>query len=323
MPPPLAPLLVGYVVVAVVFLVGLVRARALARIGVPAANAAPPSLAAPARVVFLGDVQRGIRDVAGPLADVVRDEGAVLVVSSGDLASHGEAAYHGLVGAALRRAALDVPLLVAPGNHDLERSGSEDGVAGRARFERLVGPRRFTARIGPLLLVGTEDAIEPAEEEAWTFVERAVAAHDGPWLLVTHRPPLRMHVPGTPPAPRCAPLFAWLARRPPVAVVSGHLSRDAETEVDGVRYIVNAEGGDVDGRRWFAPPTFHLRVAEVGADGTVSWRRRVVPRRVSWATTLDQLLVRAWASGRRWPARLFAAPGRALLRALRGAPVDP
>lgn len=317
------PLLIGYVGAAALFLAGLVRARALARVGLRAANAAPPSLPAPARVVFLGDVQRGIRDVAGPLADVVRAEGAALVVSSGDLASHGDAAYHGLVGVALRRAGLGVPLLVAPGNHDLERSGHEDGAAGRARFERLVGPRRFTARVGPLLLVGTEDAIDPSEDEAWAFVEAAVAAHDGPWLLVTHRPPLRMHVPGTPPAPRCAPLFAWIARRPPVAVVSGHLARDAETEVDGVRYIVNAEGGDVDGRRWFAPPTFHLRVADVRADGTVAWRRVVVRRRASLATTLDQLLVRAWSSGRRWPARLFAAPGRAVIRALRGAPVDP
>ena len=319
-PEPVLVAVVAYVATAAVFAAGLLRARALARRGPPraTANRAPPTLPAPARIAFLGDVQRGLREVAGPVVDAVRAEGAGLLVSSGDLASHGEAPYHGLVGAAFDRAGLAVPLLVAPGNHDLERSGHADGAAGRAAFEALVGPRRFTARVGPLLVVGVDDAIHPLDADLWTWVAGVVDAHAGPWLLVGHRPPRRMLEPGCPPSERCAPLFALCARRPPVLVMSGHLEHDAEAVVDGVRWVVNAEGGDVAGGAWLAPPTFHLRVADVDAAGGVTLRRLELRRRTSFRTTLDQLLVRAWSSGRRFPALLFAAPARLLVRLLRG-----
>lgn len=323
-PEPVAAVVVAYVAAAAVFAVGLLRARALARRGGPraTANRAPPVVAAPARIAFLGDVQRGLREVAGPVVEAVRAEGAALLVSSGDLASHGEAPYLGLVGAAFDRAGLAVPLLVAPGNHDLERSGHADGAAGRAAFEAAVGPRRFTARVGPLLVVGVDDAIHPLDADLWPWVASVVDAHAGPWLFVGHRPPRRMLEPGCPPSERCAGLFALIARRPPVLVISGHLERDAEAVVDGVRYVVNAEGGDVAGGAWLAPPTFHLRVADVDALGGVTLRRLALRRRTSFRTTLDQLLVRAWSSGRRFPALLFAAPGRALVRLFRGR-VDP
>jgi len=327
LPPPVlvAVVAVGaYVATACVFGLALVRARALARRGPPraTANRAPPTLSAPTRIAFLGDVQRGLREVAGPVVAALRAEGATLLVSSGDLASHGEAPYHGLVGAAFDRAGLDVPLLVAPGNHDVERSGHAAGDEGRARFEALVGPRRFTARVGPLLVVGVDDGLDPLDADVWSWVGERVAAHDGPWVYVGHRPPRRMLEPGFPPAPRCAELLAVFARRPPVLAVSGHLAHDAEAVVDGVRYVVNAEGGDVAGGAWFAPPTFHLRVADVDAAGRVTLRRLALRRRTSVATTLDQLLVRAWSSGRRFPALLFAAPARALVRVFRGN-VDP
>lgn len=323
-PEPLLAAAAAYAATAAVFAVGLARAHALARRGGAgtSSNAAPPALAAPARIAFLGDVQRGLREVAGPVADAVRREGAALLVSSGDLASHGEAPYHGLVGAAFRRAGLGVPLLVAPGNHDLEPSGHGDVAPGRAAFERAFGPRRFVVRVGPLLVVGGEDAVNPLEPDLWAWVAAAVDAHDGPWMWVGHRPPRDHGKPGAPWSARCAGLEALVRRRPPVAVVSGHLARDAEAVLDGVLHIVNAEGGDVDGGAWFAPPSFHLRVADVDAAGHVTWRRLTLRRATSLATTLDQLLVRAWSSGRRWPARLFAAPARAWRR-LRGLPVDP
>jgi hypothetical protein len=320
----IAASLVAYAALALAFAAGLLRARALARRGAPraTANRAPPSIEAPARVAFLGDVQRGIREVARPVVAAVRAEGVALVVSSGDLASHGEAPYHGVVGAAFDRAGLDAPLLIAPGNHDLEPSGLSDPAAGRARFEEAFGPRRWTARVGPLLLVGVDDAVLPLDADLWTWIEARVDEHAGPWMYVGHRPPRRMLVEGTPFLPGREALAALLVRRPPAAVVSGHLAKDAEAVVDGVRYVVNAEGGDVSGGAWFAPPSFHLRVADVDADGGVSWRRLTLARRTSWATALDQLAVRAWSSGRHWPALLFSGPARLALRAL-GRPVDP
>src|SRR5256885_12916132 len=44
-------------------------------------------------------------------------------------------------------------------------------------------------------------------------------------------------------------LFRSLERRPPEAVVSGHLREDADLTVAGVRYLVNVQGGDFEKRR--------------------------------------------------------------------------
>lgn len=320
LPEPALVAVVAYGVTALLFAAGQWRATVLARRGAPraTANREPPSVAAPARVVFLGDVQRGVREVAGPVVDVVRAEGASLLVSGGDLASHGEAPYHGIVGAAFDRAGLAVPFLVVPGNHDLEPSGRDtDLAAGRALFERVVGPRRWTAHVGRLLLVGTDDAVGAVEDAELDWLERVVGAHDGPWVHVAHRPPRRMLEPGAPWGRGRERLASLFAAKPPVLAVSGHLERDAEAVADGVRFVVNAEGGDVSGGRWRAPPGFRVVVADVSAEGAVTLRRLDLRRRLSLATALDQLLVRLWADGRRFPGLLFAAPARALAALLR------
>jgi hypothetical protein len=288
------------------------RARAFA-------NAAPPEVAGPtASVAFLGDVQRGIRDVARALAEALPRGRAALLVSSGDLASHGEAPYHGVVAAALDRAGIAVPTLVVPGNHDLQPSGVRDSEPGRRLFEEKVGPRRWTALVAGLRLVGVDDATGPFPEEARAWVAGVLEADPGrPWLLVAHRAPRRLDREGTPPDRDLGTLVALLEARPPVAVVSGHLHDDAEATVAGVRYLVNARGGDFAKRAWRAPPDFTLLWADVGPGGAVVFRRERVPRRRSGATALDQLAVRLWAEGRRFPLRGVAAPVRALLSAFR------
>src|SRR5262245_16045046 len=195
--------MVAYAVVALLFAAGLLRAAALSRRGPPrvVSNRSPPTIAAPATIAFLGDVQRGIREVAGPVVEAVARERAGMLVSSGDLASHGEAPYHGVVGAAFDRAGLSVPLLVAPGNHDVERSGKHDPAPGRALFEDRLGPRRWTAAVGPLLIVGVDHAVNPVDADLWPWLDATVEAHRGPWLLVVHRPPRRMFHPSHPVAP--------------------------------------------------------------------------------------------------------------------------
>jgi hypothetical protein len=308
--------LVAYATAAVIFGLGAWRAGTLARRGAPraCANRAPPAIAAPTTIAFLGDVQRGIREVAGPVVLALARERVSLLVSSGDLSSHGEAPYHGVVGAAFDRAGLAVPLLVAPGNHDVEPSGQHDPAPGRRLFEAVFGPRRWTARVGPLLVVGVDDGVDPLDADLWPWMNDALAAHEGPWLFVGHRPQRSMLEAGTPAGERLEPLMAVFAKRPPVVAISGHLSRDAEAVVDGVRYVVNAEGGDVDGGTWLAPPTFRLLLADVDAAGGVSLRRMNLARRTSWRAALDQFLVRLWSDGRRLPGALVAAPGRSLLR---------
>jgi hypothetical protein len=283
-------------------------------------NADPPELAGPgASVAFLGDVQRGIRDVTLALAEALPRGRAALLVSSGDLSSHGDDPYLGLVFAAFDRAGISVPTLVVPGNHDLQPSGVRDSEPGRRRFDERVGPRRFTCLVAGLRLVGVDDATGPFPKESLAWLVSVLDADPGrPWLLVAHRAPRRLDLEGTPPDRDLCDLVALLERRPPVAVVSGHLHDDAEATVGGVRYLVNARGGDFPKRAWRAPADFTLLWCDVGPGGSVAFRRERVARRRDGATTLDQLAVRLWAEGRRRPLRAVAAPLRALARLLPG-----
>lgn len=322
----LADVLIGCGVAVVVASATLaVGARLGARVGrrpttAAWANRAPPSLQAPATVAFLGDVQRGIRDVARPLVEALARERAALLVSSGDLASHGEAPYYGIVARALDEAGLAVPMLVVPGNHDLEPGGVRDAAPGRALFEAAVGPRAWSMRVGPLRLVGVDDASGPVEPEHLDLVRSAVEGADAdeggnaaPWILVCHKPPRRIDHPGADPISGADRLVALLEARPPVAVVSGHLRDDADVTVGGVRYLANVRGGDFEKRRWFAPPEFRLLLCEVSPSGGAAFRYASVRRRGSWRTAWRQLVVRAWAESRRGAGRWVAAPAGALL----------
>ncbi|MFV1958081.1 MAG: metallophosphoesterase, partial [Planctomycetota bacterium] len=98
------------------------RASRLGRRPPPACFRAPPRRGGGERsasLVFLGDVQRGIADVARPLAAALEERPADLLVSSGDLAAHGEAPYYGVLLEAFDRAGIDTPVRAVPGNHDL------------------------------------------------------------------------------------------------------------------------------------------------------------------------------------------------------------
>jgi len=305
------------IVAALLFGWGRARAARLAARGPlrVAANARPPTIAAPATIAFLGDVQKGVRAVARPVAEAIARERAAFLVSSGDLSSHGDAPYHGIVTHAFERAGLDVPFLVVPGNHDLQSRRSRDNEPGRRRFEALWGPRDFAASVGPLLLLGCDNGGANLDAAQIDWIERALAAHPaGPWLLVIHRPPLDLSgdVPASPPPGDR--LLALLARRPPECVVSGHLERDADRVVGGVRYVVNAEGGDVSGDPWRGPATFRLLLVDVAADGRTRLRRVELARRRDRSIALDQLAVRLWADARRGPLRVLGALGDLLVR---------
>ncbi len=92
----------------------------------------------------------------------------------------------------------------------------------------------------------------------------------------------------------------------------GHDHEYVEREVNGVRYVVNAHGGDVHGLALRRGPFELLRV-EVRADGT--WSKAIVPhRRRPWLRVyLRQLAVRAWWARRRGLGRVLAAPAGLVL----------
>lgn len=307
----------AFVVAAVLFGWGRRRAEKLASYGAArtAANRRPPCVEAPATIAFLGDVQKGVRVVAGPIVEALARERVSFLVSSGDLASHGAAPYHGIVGRAFDRAGLAIPFLVAPGNHDVQPTRVRDPEPGRRLFESLWGPRTFAASVGPLVILGCDNGGAALDDRQLDWIEHELEIRPhAPWILVIHRSPRNPLLEGHPAEAGTDRLFALFRRRRPECVVSGHLARDADVVIDDVRYVVNADGGDVSGDPWLGPKTFRLLLADVASDGHVSLRSVELVRRRDRSVAIDQFAVRLWSDSGRGFGRLLGLVGDALLR---------
>jgi predicted phosphodiesterase len=316
-----AILLVGAWLAAALLLAwGRWGARRLASVPAPPCFRAPPRTgggsADRARLAFLGDMQRGVADVARPLARLVAERPVDLLVSSGDFVSHAEAACYGLALDAFTAAGVETPVRVVPGNHDLFPRRVRDPSRGAALFEARFGPRWWAERVGPVLVVGVDDAVAPPDAAQMRWLEATLAERAGaPWVLVCHRPPRRVDLPGAPPSPGLEALVEATRRHPPALVVSGHWHRPAEALVDGVPWVVNPLGGDVH-RAPLGLGRFEVLWATVHADGRVE-RETVRPRRRPWLRVLlHQLQVRLDRESRRPLGRLLAFP----LAFLRAAP---
>jgi 3',5'-cyclic AMP phosphodiesterase CpdA len=269
-----------------------------------------------ARLAFLGDLQRGVVDTVGPVAEALSAARADLLVSSGDFVSHGEAPYYGVLLAAFERARVPVPVRVVPGNHDLLPRRSKDDRIGGELFERHFGRRRWAERVGPVLLVGLDVGADWLLDGQMAWMREVLEAHAGlPWILVCHRPPFHFDLPGAPPFADLTQLPAALQARPPLLVVSGHLHDYRDETVRGVRYVVNAHGGDVHGlglRRG----DFELLHVTVRAGGGLEVEPRRYRRRLSWRAAFDQACVRLWAERRRPLGAVLSAPVHLVLRVL-------
>jgi len=295
---------------------GARRAAGLAAAVAPKAFRAAPSAdaeAAEAHLVFLGDVQRGIADVVRPLAASLPDSGVDLLVSSGDLVSHGEGPYYGVAAAAFARAGWTTPTRVVPGNHDLYPRRSKDDRIGGAHFERVFGARHWATRVGPTLVVGLDNGADWLIDEQIPWLEGVLAKHTGvPWILVCHRPLYPFDGEHREPKTDLAALAALLEQNKPEFVVSGHLHQFHDETVRGVRHLVNAHGGDVHGfglRR----EDFQVLHVRVDAQG-FAVEMQSMARKRDLATYLDQLAVRFWSDRRKPWGAILAWPGRLMLK---------
>ena len=297
---------------------GVRRAAALGRVTPPEAFSSSPRVGPEAdhvHLAFLGDLQRGVADVARPLARILREQDVDLMVSSGDFASHGEAPYYGVVLAALARAGLDRPVRVVPGNHDLWPRRSKDDRIGGALFEARFGPRHWALRAGPVLVVGLDNGAHWLIDDQLPWLAGVLDAHAGvPWILVCHRPVFLFGRPGAPVDADLEHLAALLRTRPPTLAVSGHLHDYHDEVVDGVRHVVNAHGGDVHGLA-LSREDFELLHVRITPEGMT-----VEPQRYARAhdarASLDQLAVRFWSDRRKVWGAVLAWPVGLLLRAL-------
>ncbi|MFV1959948.1 MAG: metallophosphoesterase, partial [Planctomycetota bacterium] len=183
-------------------------------------------------------------------------------------------------------------------------------------FEERMGSPHWAERVGPLLVVGIDDAVVSVEgaQEAW--LRQTLAERGGvPWIAVCHRPPRFLEQEAAPVEHDLVDLVALLEADPPLVVVCGHLHHSFERRVGGVLYVVNAHGGDVHGLALTRGPFDLLRV-DVSEDGTVRRETTRHPRRPWFRVYADQLAVRCWWSRRRGLGRLLAVPAALLLGAL-------
>ncbi len=298
------------------------RAHALGEHEAPSCFRTPPLAgpeAASANLAFLGDLQRGVVDAAVPLARALKESRVDLMVSSGDFASHGEAPYFGVLLDAFDRAGVDTPVRVVPGNHDLFPRRSKDDTLGGAIFERHFGPRHWTLRAGPVLVAGLDTGADWLLDEQLPWLEAELARHSGvPWICVTHRPPWNFDDPERTAYADLTELAPFFAKHKPALVISGHLHDYRDETIDGIRYIVNAHGGDVHGLA-LSRSSFELLHVTCHESG-MTVEPRPIERRASARTAWHQLLVRVWAERRKplgaflgWPAdQLLRLVGRAV-----------
>lgn len=315
-PLPLIAVLLGVAWFSVSCLVqwGALRSARLARRRAPECfRAEGPGPGERVHLAFLGDLQRGVLDVPRALAEALEGSGAEMLISSGDFVSHGEGPYYGILLSAFERAGIRTPTRVVPGNHDLWPRRCKDDRIGGAAFTRAFGPRHWALRAGPVLLVGLDNGAHWLMEEQLPWLERTLDAHAAiPWICVCHRPPYLVEEAGQPSDPDLVELAALLERRPPLAVIAGHMHTYRDEVIRGVRVIVNAHGGDVHGLS-LQRDDFELLHVDVGPDGMTVEPRRYRRKRDAEAA-LDQLAVRFWSDRRKPWARLLGLPAELLLR---------
>ncbi|MXP62543.1 hypothetical protein E0493_04140 [Roseomonas sp. M0104] len=123
-----------------------------------------------------------------------------LIVHSGDLAFNGPAAPEDLRYGAAAMAALGVPWLAIPGNHDIgeaprfARLEQPLTAARMAAWRQHVGPQWWRRDLGAWRVIGLDSALMasglPEEAEQQGFLAEALATRqDRPVMVFTHMPP--------------------------------------------------------------------------------------------------------------------------------------
>lgn len=313
----LLPIALTWLVLSLLMQLGAVRAARLARRPAAAcfrAPIAPVAADEPLRITVLGDLQKGVTDVVKPLAASLRERSPHLLLSTGDLVSHGEAPYFGIVFDAFEHAGIETPARVTPGNHDLYPSRWKEAVGGPL-FERHFGGRRFVLDLGRLLVIGLDTGTRASQEPEIRWLREMRATHAGrPWIVLTHRPLIDIRDDGTTLAHDLEDLRAVLAADPPRLVLCGHLHDDHDLVHEGVQYVVSA-GGDVSGTP-LVRGAFSLVHITIDPAGEVTVERTVHRRRRSWRALRNKLAVRFWKDRRKPAFAVLAAPTAPLFRVL-------
>ncbi|MEN8152109.1 MAG: metallophosphoesterase, partial [Planctomycetota bacterium] len=184
------------------------------------------------RFAVMGDIQQGLAAYRASLARLREAQGIAFAVVCGDLVNRKSLPHYRVLFAAMKDEDPGFPVLTVPGNHD-----DPD------LYGKHVGPRFWSARVGPDLVVGV-DTSEIDSPGPFFDILSAKLAEDARYRFVfLHRPVAR---PG-----RTRAKFAGLARvladGNVTAVFAGHLHHWESFTHEGVLHVTNGRGGDLTG----------------------------------------------------------------------------
>jgi predicted phosphodiesterase len=241
----------------------------LALLGILNLREGPPSGAEPGgkdallkRVGVLGDAQKGLANLSRITAAVLREK-VQLVLQTGDFVSNNDEGHYRLARLYYHRGGgNEVPMVVAPGNHDL-KGGSD-------RFKAWCGELEKSFTIANVAFVVLDNAFGHPPPDPKHVEERIAAA--GPHqavVLAMHQPPF--DVKGTP-KPEYAGFLEWLEKSRIAYLLCGHEHGYLRKKVGESTVIINGVGGDYD--KWQLDQKVYATILEI--DGTTISDRSIV-----------------------------------------------
>ena len=299
------------IALAIVCLLGMLGPAVAARVGRHVTRAAAPEwfgtraevfarLAVPPeqetyRFAVLGDIQQGLSAYRASLVRLRTEGNLTLAVVCGDLVNRKSLPHYRVLFATMEDLDPGLPVVTVPGNHD------DSGF-----YEEHVGPRFWSARVGPDLFVGVDTSEIESPGPFLGDLAAALAEDARHRLVFLHRPVARPGRTRT----KFSPLAKVLAEGNVTAVFAGHLHHWETFEHEGVLHVTNGRGGDLTGT---TTSDAAVGLVSVGPEGVtvrevgIGERSEILPILVSGVVT------RVWE-----PFGAFLTLGAAILFGLAG-----
>jgi len=233
----------------------------------------------PFRFIVLGDIQSGFKNLTKLLHPAVSAP-PHFILQTGDLVSHADSGHYNLVLHELEKADLRVPLLVVPGNHDVE--------GGEYLFHTYFGSRQYHFFWHQSLFIIMDNSLGPPYTSQIKWLKKVLREHHHKakhTFLLMHREPMIWKKKNLFPAFNNYLQFFLLLRKYQIDYIfSGHLHEYRRTERKGTVFISNGEESRIGGFLQSKPN--YLTLVEVGENGIQDFKipvyQSVMSRIYSW-----------------------------------------
>ncbi len=216
--------------------------------------------AGPFRFVVLGDIQSGFNNLKKLLNPTIGAPPSFFI-QTGDMVSHADEGHYALLLHELHNAYLDLPLLVAPGNHDVKD--------GEFLFHSYFGPREYYFFWHKCLFIVMDNALGFPYSKQFQWLKKVLSEnhHQAQYTFIfMHREPIEWEKGEPHPSLKnYAPFFQLLQNFKIDYVFSGHHHDYQRLECSGTVFISNGEHNKTKGFMKINTPSITL--VEVTAEG--------------------------------------------------------